>query len=420
MLDIKFIRQNADIVKEAALKKNITIDVDRLLVVDIEILELQKKYEVARTIQNEASVRIVSMTHEEKMVLLEDLKKTKADIEEAEEKLKPLRLEFLTLMYRVPNIPDMQAPVGDDETFSKIFKTWGDKKKFAFTPKSHIEIMVAKNMVDFERGIKVHGFRGYYLKNNGALLTFAIWNYARDFFMARGIDEFYITPNITDYESYVGSGMFPGAEDDVYKTQDDQYLIGTSEVPMMSYYRDEIIDVSELPKKILSFSPCYRREAGAHSKDTKGLIRVHEFHKLEQVVICEASHMESVKWHETLNANTEAFIETLGIPYHVLDAATGDMGQAKVRMYDIELWVPLEEKYREISSASYFHDYQTRRANVRYRDKNGVIRFAHSLNCTAIPTPRILVSLVENCQNENGDIIIPEPLRPYLGGKEIL
>jgi len=205
-----------------------------------------------------------------------------------------------------------------------------------------------------------------------------------------------------------------------FKTQDEDYLIGTSEISTMGFYADDVLEHSQFPIKHLAFSPCFRREAGSHGKDVKGLIRVHEFYKVEQVVLCEASHAESVRLHEEINANAEAFIESLGIPYHTVLNCGGDLGQGQVKKYDVELWVPLEEKYREISSASYFHDFQTRRFNIRYKDAEGKMRYAHSLNCTAAPTPRILVSLIENFQNEDGSVRIPEVLQKYMGDREVI
>jgi seryl-tRNA synthetase len=212
----------------------------------------------------------------------------------------------------------------------------------------------------------------------------------------------------------------PQGEEDLYKTQDGEYLAGTAEVPLMGFHADEVLENLEgKPLKYLGFSPSYRREAGSHSKDVKGLIRVQEFYKWEQVVLCEASHATSVALHEEINRNTEEFIESLGIPYHTVANCGGDLGQGQVKKYDIELWVPKEEKYREISSASYFHDFQTRRSNIKYRGSDGTLRFAHSLNCTAIPTPRILVSLVENYQQADGSIKVPDVLVPYFGKEYI-
>jgi seryl-tRNA synthetase len=225
-----------------------------------------------------------------------------------------------------------------------------------------------------------------------------------------------IAPAIVREPFLYGTGHLPNEAEDVYTTQDNDYLAGTSEVSVMGYYQDEILNADDFPVKYLAFSPCYRREAGSHGKDTKGLIRVHEFYKWEQVVLCEASHQTSVELHEWINRNTEEFIESLNIPYRTVLNCGGDLGQGQVKKYDIELWVPGEEKYREISSASYFHDFQTRRLNIRYRDNEGELQFAHSLNCTAIPTPRILVSLLENFQTSDGRITIPDVLRPYMGG----
>jgi seryl-tRNA synthetase len=246
------------------------------------------------------------------------------------------------------------------------------------------------------------------------MLSWAIWNYAQAFFIGKGFTPI-LPPAIVRKANLYGTGHLPNDAEDVYNTQDEDYLIGTSEVSVMGYYSDEVLEQSQLPVKLLGFSPCFRREAGSYSKDVKGLIRVHEFYKLEQVMLCEASHEESVRWHEWINRNTEEFIESLGIPYRTVLNCGGDLGQGQVKKYDIELWVPKEGKYREISSASYFHDFQTRRFNIRYKDAEGKVRYAHSLNCTAIPTPRILVSLVENFQQADGSIVIPEALRPYMG-----
>lgn len=319
-------------------------------------------------------------------------------------------------MLLVPNIPDMTVPEGDTDEDNQEIKVWGDKPKFNFKPKDHIEIMQNLNMLDLERGSKVHGFRGYYLLGDGVNLCFAIWNYALKFFSEKGFNPV-MPPTIVRKELLYGTGHLPGDAEDYYLTQDGDVLIGTAEVSLMGYHKDEILDIKNLPIKYLGFSPCFRREAGSYSKDVKGLIRVHEFFKFEQFILCEASHEESVKYHEELNRNTEEFIETLGIPYHTVINCGGDLGQGQVKKYDIELWVPKEEKYREIGSASYFHDFQARRSNVKYRDNDNKTQYVHSLNATAIPTPRILVSLIENFQNEDGSINIPEVLRPYLKGR---
>lgn len=419
MLDIKFIRENLDIVKMAATKKKIKVNLDRLVVVDDLRRDIMTRVEAKKAEQNMASKRIAAEREVgARNVFIADMQKLKAEIQKDEDKLKPIIEEWQSLMLQVPNIPDMSVPDGESDADNVEIKTWGDHTKFDFLPQSHVELMQKLKMVDFDRGTKVHGFRGYYLINDGALLSWAIWNYANEFFLKKGFSPM-LPPTIVRKANLYGTGHLPNDAEDVYNTQDNDYLIGTSEVSTMGYYTDDILEKSQFPIKHLSFSPCYRREAGSHGKDVKGLIRVHEFYKLEQVMLCEASHEESVKWHEWINRNTEEFIESLGIPYRTVLNCGGDIGQGQVKKYDVELWVPLEEKYREISSASYFHDFQTRRFNIRYRDEEGKLRYAHSLNCTAIPTPRILVSLVENFQQSDGTIKLPEPLQKYMG-KEVI
>jgi seryl-tRNA synthetase len=419
MLDIKFIRENWELVKEAARKKHIDFDVEELLKVDKRRLELLQKYEAFKAEQNRASMEIVNIKDAiAKESLLNKMKSLKEELAGAEEMLKKVTAEWQNLMLHVPNIPDMTVPEGESDADNVEIKTWGEKTKFDFEPKDHVELMTELKLADFERGVKVHGFRGYFITGDGFRLTMAIWQYAMDFWSKKGYMPI-LAPAIANKESFLANGYLPQGEDDLFKTQDGQYLAGTAEVPLMGMFADEILEgLEENPKKYIGFSFAYRREIGAHTKDVKGLIRVHEFHKWEQVILCEASHETSVKYHEEINRNTEEFIESMKIPYHTVLNCGGDIGQGQVKKYDIELWVPKEEKYREISSASYFHDFQTRRGNIKYRAKDGSTKFAHSLNCTAIPTPRILVSLIENYQNADGSITIPEVLRPYMGGQE--
>jgi len=414
MLDIKFIRENADLVKAGAKKKHLDVDVDKLLEVDSKRKDLISTVEAARTRQNQASQEIPSAAPDRKEALLAEMKVLKEEMGKHEEELAEVEKEWQLLMVSVPNVPDPSVPDGDSDADNQEVRVWGEKPQFDFEPKSHIEIMENLDMADFERGTKVAGFRGYFLKNDGVLLNFAIWRYAQDFFLKKGLSPM-VVPSLVRRVNFLGTGYIPQSEEDLYKTQDGDFLAGTAEVATMGYHMGEVLDLKELPLKYLSFSPCFRREAGSHSKDVKGLIRVHEFFKWEQVILCEASHEESVKWHEWLNRNTEECIESLGIPYHTVLNCGGDLGLGQVKKYDIELWVPKENTYREISSASYFHDFQTRRLNIRYRDAEGRMQYAHSLNSTAIPTPRILVSLIENYQQADGSIKIPEALVPYLG-----
>jgi len=403
----------------AAKKKHTDIDLDRLIVVDDERRTIMQKIEERRAEQNKVSEGIPTASGpDERNRLIAEMQEIKAKNQSDEELLKPILEEWQSLMLQVPNVPDMAVPDGNSDEDNEEIKVWGEKTVFDFAAKDHTELMLKHNMVDFERGAKVHGFRGYYLLGDGARLSWAIWNYANDFFQAKGFTPV-IPPTIVRKANLYGTGHLPNEAEDVYNTQDGDYLIGTSEVSVMGYYSDDVLEKEQFPVKFLGFSPCYRREAGSHGKDTKGLIRVHEFYKQEQLVLCEASHEESVRLHEELNQNSEEFIESLQIPYHTVLNCGGDLGQGQVKKYDIELWVPGEEKYREISSASYFHDFQTRRFNIRYRDDNGKLKYAHSLNCTAIPTPRILVSLVENFQQADGSIKIPPVLIPYFGKDQI-
>lgn len=419
MLDIKFIRNNLSVVKEGARKKHIDVDLDKLVNLDDERLTLLHEIEELRTQQREAEEEFKSLQGKEsKTPALEKLVGLKTQIKELKEKYGQILNDWKDLMLRVPNVPDISVPEGNDDQNNVEIKTFGDKPSFDFEPKDHIELMTNLNMVDLERGVKVHGFRGYFLTNDAVRLTFAIWNYALDFFGEKDFSPM-LAPAIARKENFEGTGFLPNDAEDLYQTQDGDYLSGTAEVPVMGYFRDDVLSINDFPIKKLAFSPCFRREAGSYGKDIKGLIRVHEFYKWEQLLLCEANHEESVKWHEWLTRNTEEFIESLDIPYRTVINCGGDLGLGQVKKYDIELWVPKENIYREISSASYFHDFQTRRLNIRYKDIDGKMRFVHSLNNTAIPTPRILVSLVENFQDKDGNIIIPEKLRKYFGKDKI-
>jgi seryl-tRNA synthetase len=417
MLDIKFIRENKELVEQGAKKKRISFDVDELLRVDDKRRELLASIEKKRAEQNQVSASVVSAKGPERESLIASMKTLKTFMEKEEADLKGVMKKWQTLMLDVPNIPDMSVPDGKDETENKEVKVWGEKPNFSFQPKNHIELMEALGMVDLERGAKVHGFRGYFLKGAGAELSWALWNYAREFFGKKNFTPF-IAPAIVKKNFFYGTGHLPREAEDLYKTQDDDYLSGTAEVPMMAYHSDEVLKKSDLPKKYLAFSACYRREAGSYSKDTKGLIRVHEFSKLEQLILCEADHSVSAALHEEINANFEEFVESLGLPYRRLLICGGDLSASKVKQYDTEGWFPAGETYRELSSASYYHDFQTRRFNIRYDDGEKK-RYAHSLNSTAVATPRILAAIVENNQREDGSVKIPPVLQKYFGSDVI-
>jgi len=326
MLDIKFIRENKDIVAEGARKKHIDIDLDRLLTLDDKRRELIASVENKRAKQNRATEAIASADGSEKKELIAGMQTMKDEMKGEEEELKEVMDEWRALMVTVPNVPDISVPDGADDTQNMEVKAWGEKPRFDFEAKSHIDLMTKHGMADFERGTKVSGFRGYFLKNDGARLSWAVWQYAQQFFLGKEFTPM-IVPSLVRKEPFIGTGYLPQSEEDLYKTQDEEYLAGTSEVAVMGYHMDEVLDKKMLPQKFLAFSPCFRREAGSHGKDTKGLIRVHEFYKWEQVILCEASHEESVKWHEWLNRNTEEFIESMGIPYRTVVNCGGDLGR---------------------------------------------------------------------------------------------
>jgi seryl-tRNA synthetase len=421
MLDIKFIRDNAELVQEGAKKKHIDFDVKKLIEVDDKRKSISLKLNLKRSEQNEASQKISQLDPEEKKALIKEMRPLKEEMQKLEEELKEVMAEWQKLMVAVPNIPDVSVPEGDSDKDNKEIKIWGEIPKFNFSLKDHVELMTNLGMLDLDRGAKVAGFRGYFLTGDGARLQFALWQFVIDFFQKKTAKDNewipMIVPSLIRREPFIGTGYLPQGEEDLYKTQDGEYLSGTAEVPMMSYFMDEVLDKKNLPKKMFGFSNAYRREAGAHGKDTKGILRVHEFFKFEQVVLCEANHETSVKYHEEIQANTEEITQALGLPYHVVINCAADLGLGQVKKYDIEVWLPSENTYRETGSASYFHDFQTRRLNIRYRDEDGKMKFAHSLNNTAL-SGRPLIMIVENYQQADGSIIIPEVLRPYMGGQD--
>lgn len=418
MLDINFIRENADLVKAGAVKKKIEVDIDRLLVLDDERKVIRAQMDDRKAEQNRMSNTIMRATGPEKDALIEGMRHVKEGFLELEERYGKVMEEWQKIMLLVPNLPDMSVPDGESDADNQEIKKWGEMPAFDFPVKDHVELMTALGMADFERGTKVSGFRGYYLKGDGVLLANAISSYTLAHFSKKGFEPM-IVPSLVRREAFLGTGYLPQGEEDLYKTQDGEFLAGTAEVATMAYYMDETIDLSNGPQKFISYSPCFRREAGSHGKDTKGLVRVHEFFKWEQVVLSEASHATSVELHEDLTQNALDLMEALQLPYHVVVNCGGDLGLGQVKKYDIECWMPSEKAYRETHSSSYFHDFQTRRLNIRYRDSEGTLRFAHSLNNTASAMPRLLAVIVENYQQADGTIKVPEVLIPYVG-KEIL
>lgn len=419
MLDIKFIRENKELIALASKKKKIDFDIDKLILADDKRKNLLLKVEEKRADQKVANNKIVTSTSEEREVILEQMKILKTDLEKDEGELKEIMKEWHALMLQVPNIPDISVPEGESDEDNQEYKKWGDIPSFSFKPKAHYEIMTDLGLADFERGAKVSGFRGYFLKNDGVRLVWALERFVEDMFLKKGFNPM-IVPSMLRRESFIGTGYLPQSEEDLYKTQDGDYLAGTAEVSTMGYYMDEVLEKKMLPLKFFSYSQCFRREAGSHGKDEKGVFRIHEFFKYEQVVLCEANHDESVRIHEELTKNSEEILEALKLPYRVVVNCGADLGLGQVKKYDIETWMPSENRYRETHSSSYFHDFQTRRLNIRYRDEDGKLRYVHSLNNTALAMPRILCQLLENYQNPDGSVRVPDVLIPYMNGEDMI
>jgi len=420
VLDLAFIRSHPDVLKEAARLKYNDIDIDYLLEVDRKVTSLQREVEEARARQNQISKQIAKVGKDKELreKLIAEGKQLAEQIKSMEPMLIALLEERQQLLYLVPNIPDPSAPIGKDENDNVPVKYWGKIPTFDFEPRDHYTIMQNLDMVDIERGVKVAGARSYILKNDAARLELALMNFAFDRVARKGYTPL-IVPAMAREFCFIGNGQFPKGRDQVYAIEnDDTFLVGTAEVSITGMFKDEILKVDDLPLRFVAFCPCFRREAGTYGKDTRGVFRIHQFNKVEQYIICRADHEESVLWHEALLANSEELVQALELPYRVVNVCTGDMGDGKVGMYDLECWLPSENRYRETHSCSYFHDWQARRANIRYRDEDGKVRFVHTLNNTAIASPRIMLPLLETHQQADGSVKIPAALRPYLGGQE--
>ncbi|MCK9578314.1 serine--tRNA ligase [bacterium] len=419
MLDIKFIRENPEKIKEACEKKHIDFDLDLLLKLDIRRRELLQAIEEINAIKNQANKRIQeAKTSEERATIIAQMKEADSNGDNNNEEFRKVNNDFNALMLLVPNIPDESVPVGDSDEDNVEIRKWGEIKNFNFPVKDHVQIAKDLDLVDFERGTKVAGFRGYFLKREAMLLSMAIWQYATDIITKDGFIPF-CAPSLVSKEAMTGTGYLPQSKDEVYETHDGMYLAGTSEVAVMSYHSDEILKEDDLPRKYMGFSPCFRTEIGSYGKDTQGILRVHEFMKIEQVVLCKNDKEETVRLHEAITKNAENILQGLGLPYHVVLNCSGDLGLGQVKKYDIECWVPSQNKYRETHSSSYFFEFQTRRLNIRYKTKDGEIKYCHSLNNTGIATPRVLIPLLENWQQADGSVKIPEVLHKYLPFKEI-
>ena len=345
-------------------------------------------------------------------------KKIKDQLKQLEPQLRELEENFTQLMLAIPNPPADDVPVGADESGNQVARTEGQLPKFDFEPKQHHELMESLDMLDTERGVKIAGFRGYFLKNDGLLLERALMDYALDLMVKHGFTPMN-APVLVNQEMLVGTGYFPWGKEDHYVTQDGTYLTGTSEVALTAYHAGETLAEKDLPIKLTGISPCFRREVGSYGKDTQGVIRVHQFNKVEQVVYTVADEAETRKWHDQMLGFSEELLQGLGLPYQVLLMCTGDMGAGQRKKYDVETWFPAQDKYRETHSASYFNDFQSRRLNIRYQAQDGSLKYVYTLNNTVAASPRLVAAIVENYQQADGSIAVPEVLQKYLGKEKI-
>jgi seryl-tRNA synthetase len=417
LLNLNFIREHADIVRKAAADKNVSLDLDALLQLDGEVREAKTRVDTLRAQRNEVSSRFKDAAPEQKKELGAQSKLIASEIASTEELLKGREAELSGLLLRIPNIPWEGAPVGPDENSNVVIRHEGDLPSFDFEPLDHVALIEKNDWADLARITQVSGSRTYCLKGRLALLEQVLMVWAMERLSASGFTLMTV-PALARPQAFVGTGHFPGHEEEAYHLPaDDLYLAGTGEIALTGLHSGEILDASQLPILYAGYSPCFRREAGSAGRDVRGLLRVHQFLKVEQYVICRDDPEESARWHQQLLAQAETLLRELEIPYQVIETSTGDMGAGKFRMNDIESWVPSLGRYRETHSCSTLHDWQARRANLRWRDEDRKVRFAHTLNNTALASPRILVPLLENHQTADGRVRLPKVLQERMGSE---
>ena len=420
MLDIAFIRENPDAVRAAIKNKRFDLNLDDLLEADRARREIIAKLEARRQRKNEVAQAIPKASKEDRPKLIEEGKTVKADLEKLEPELAAAQKRFDELMLLVPSVPRPEVPVGKGEEDNVEVRRVGTPRKFEFQPKDHLDLMNDLGLVNQEGPRKFAGARAYALTGYGALLELAVARLTIDLLMSRGMT-LVVPPVMVLERAMQGTGYFPIGREQAYAMPEDGlFLVGTSEVALVSLHCDEILDGTKLPIRYAGLSPCFRREAGAHGKDTRGLYRVHQFTKVEQVVFCLPDEALAEKEHYALLGNAEAVLEKLEIPYRVALACTGEIGLGQTRKHEVESWMPSRHAYSETHSCSTLGDFQSRRSNIRVRMPDGSLAFPYTLNNTAIASPRILIPLLENHQNEDGSVTLPPALRPYMNGLEKL
>lgn len=435
MIDLEDVRANPAKYQDAATKKGVDVSVEGFLQLDQLRRELQNLVDDMRAQKNSVSKKVPAMKEDERKVALEDMKKLSDSIKEKEDEFKNIHDAWQAMQYQLPSIPLETVPVGKSDADNVESRREGDPstalKVTADAAKDHVTLGEALDIIDIPRGVKVSGSRSYFLKGDGARLHQAILRFTMDHLTQKGWTLFN-PPLMANYEAFMGTGFFPGAdENQIYSVggkneetgvleSDNLHLIGTSEVTVCSYHKDELLDEADLPKRYAGYSACFRREAGTYGKDTHGLYRVHQFEKVEQIVLCPADQDIALDLFEEIRTNAEEILQALQLPYRILDVCTGDMGKGKVYMQDIETWMPSRNAYGETHSCSYLGDYQARRLGLKYKTSAGEKKFCHTLNNTCIASPRILIPIMETYQNKDGSITIPEVLRPYMQGQETI
>lgn len=416
MLDLKFIRENPDKVKEAVRLKRVSVDIDELLKADQENVAFKKQVQALNEEKNANAKKMKGAKPEEREDIIARGRELGNEIEALKPKVEEAEKRLQSMLLLVPMVPSPDAPVGPDDSGNVEVRQWGKKPEFSFKPKDHVDLLKQHNWADLERISNVAGSRSYSLKGDMVLLEMSIIRFGLDKLASKGFTLISVPAMAREF-AFVGTGHFPTGRDQVYYLpEDDMYLAGTAEVPVNALHSGEMLNEADLPVLYGGVSPCFRREAGSAGRDVRGLIRVHQFNKVEQYILCKNDPAESEKWHKMLLQTSEEILQDLGLHYRVVEVCTGDMGAGKFKMFDIESWVPSEGVFRETHSCSSLHDWQARRTNLRYRDSDGKVQFCHTLNNTAVATPRILVPFLEQHQQEDGSIRIPEKLRSYLGG----
>ncbi len=417
MLDIQYIREHADHLKAAAANKQLNPEVvDTVLKIDEQRRNLIKTVEDLRRQSNELQRGIKGRRPtEEEMAQGKELK---TQLKEVEPQLKEIADQFTLAMLAVPNPASDDTPVGKDEEGNVVVRTEGQKPTYDFQPKTHDQLMTEMGGLDTERAVKIAGSRAYFLRGDIMLLEQALLQFALKLMVSHGFTP-HAVPVMVKEQAFINTGYGPWGMDDIYRNQDGEGLIGTAEVPLTAYYQDEILREDDLPIKMVGMSPCFRREVGSYGKDTQGVLRVHTFNKVEQVVYTVADEAVTREWHEKMLGFSEELLQKLGLHYQVLLMCTGDMGAGQRRKFDIETWFPGQDRFRETHSDSYFNDFQARRLNIRYQAKDGTIKHVYTLNNTVAATPRLLAAVVENYQQADGSIVVPEVLREFMGKEKI-